>query len=133
VLRESPESDLIKTRPGARHAQGSADDLPAQERKQGHEDRFSCGFFYLAHAFLRSELCLINGQLYNTGLPIQVNSTYLLRATDRRSSDVLVAFRVVREDVDGSVTLAWKLLKEFKPTKIENVLYVNNTDRCPAN
>ena len=75
----------------------------------------------------------INGQLYKTGLPIQVNSTYLLRATDRRSSDVLVAFRVVREDVDGSVTLAWKLLNEFKPTKIENVLYVNNTDRCPAN
>lgn len=47
-----------------------------------------------------------NGQLYKTGLPIQVNTTYLLRATDRRWSDVLVAFRVVREDVDGSVTLA---------------------------
>jgi len=74
----------------------------------------------------------INGQIYKTGLPIQVNSTYLLRATDRRLSDVLVAFRVVREDVDGSVTLAWKLLKEFKPTKIENVLYVNSTDTCPA-
>jgi hypothetical protein len=73
-----------------------------------------------------------NGQLYKTGLPIQVNSTYLLRSTDRKLSDVLVAFRVVREDVDGSVTLAWKLLKEFQPTKIENVLYVNGTDKCPA-
>ena len=74
-----------------------------------------------------------NGQLYKRGLPIQINGTYLLRSTDRRLSDVLVAFRVVREDIDGSVTLAWKLLKEFQPTKIENVLYVNNTDKCPAN
>jgi hypothetical protein len=73
-----------------------------------------------------------SGQLYKTGLPIQVNSTYLLRSTDRSLSDVLVAFRVVREDVDGSLTLAWKLLKEFQPTKIENVLYVNGTDKCPA-
>lgn len=73
-----------------------------------------------------------NGQLYKTGLPIEVNSTYLLRSTDRGFSDVLVAFRVVREDVDGSVTLAWKLLKEFQPTRIENVLYVNGTDKCPA-
>jgi hypothetical protein len=55
-----------------------------------------------------------------------------MRSTDRRQSDVLVAFRVVREDFDASVTLAWKLLKEFNPTKIENVLYVNGTDKCPA-
>jgi hypothetical protein len=73
-----------------------------------------------------------NGQLYKTGLPIQVNTTYLMRSTDRRQSDVLVAFRVVREDFNASVTLAWKLLKEFNPTKIENVLYVNGTDKCPA-
>jgi hypothetical protein len=72
-----------------------------------------------------------NGQLYKRGLPIQVNSTYLLRSTDRSLSDVLVAFRVVREDADGSVTLAWKLLKEFNPTRIENVLNVNGTDKCP--
>jgi hypothetical protein len=72
-----------------------------------------------------------NGQLYKNGLPIQVNSTYLLRSTDRWFSDVLVAFRVVREDVDGSVTLAWKLLKEFKPRRIENVLDIN-TAICPA-
>jgi hypothetical protein len=73
-----------------------------------------------------------NGQLYKTGLPIQVNSTYLMRTTDRSQSDVLVAFRVVREDLDGSITLAWKLLKEFQPTKIENVLYVNGPDKCPV-
>src|SRR5258705_1639745 len=71
-----------------------------------------------------------NGQLYKTGLPIQVNSTYLLRSTDRRRSDVLVAFRVVREDVGGSVTLAWKLLKEFKPRTVKNVFNVNSIDKC---
>ena len=74
----------------------------------------------------------INGQLYKTGLPIQVNSTILLRSTDRRMSDVLVAFRVVREDVDGSVTLAWKLLKEFKPRTVKNVFDLNSTDKCPG-
>jgi hypothetical protein len=57
------------------------------------------------------------GRLYGNRLPIQVNSTYLLRSINYNTSDVLVAFRVVRQDPDGSVTLVWKLLKNFnRPT-----------------
>jgi len=75
----------------------------------------------------------IDSQIYKTALPIQVNSTYLLRATDHHVSDVLVAFRVVREDDLGGVTIAWKLLKQFKPRKLESVLYVSSSDKCPVN
>jgi hypothetical protein len=46
-------------------------------------------------------------------LPVAVNSSYLLRSIDYSNSDVLVAFKVVRKDSDGSVILAWKLLKKY--------------------
>jgi len=52
-------------------------------------------------------------------VPAKVGATYTLRSFDFDNSDVLVAFRVVREDLDGSVVLLWKMLKKFpKPTAI---------------
>ena len=54
----------------------------------------------------------IDGALYRTGLPVQIGATYLLRSVVYNDSDVLVAFRVVRKDSDGSVIIAWKLLKK---------------------
>jgi hypothetical protein len=74
----------------------------------------------------------IDGQLYKAGLPIYVNNTYLLRAFDYGQSDVLVGFRVVRENGDGGVTIVWKLLKQFAPRKFENVVYLNPKDKCPT-
>jgi hypothetical protein len=50
---------------------------------------------------------------YRDRLPVAVNGTYLLRSIDYSRSDVLVAFKVVRKDSDGSVILAWKLLKKY--------------------
>lgn len=47
-------------------------------------------------------------------VPLKLNSTYLLRSINYRLSDVLVAFKVVRIDSDGSATLLWKLLKKYK-------------------
>ena len=41
------------------------------------------------------------------------NTTYLLRSFDDTRSDLLVAFRVVRVDTDGSAIILWKLLKSF--------------------
>ena len=46
-------------------------------------------------------------------LPVRSNSTYLLRSINYRESDVLVAFKVVRMDSDGSATIVWKLLKKY--------------------
>jgi hypothetical protein len=52
-------------------------------------------------------------------LPAKVGTTYALRSLDFDVSDVLVAFRVIRQDQDGSVVLLWKTLKKFPtPTAI---------------
>lgn len=40
-------------------------------------------------------------------------STYALRSVNYGRSDVLVAFRVLRKDTDGSVLLLWKILKQY--------------------
>lgn len=50
---------------------------------------------------------------YKGRLPVIVNGTYILRCISYEDSDVLVAFRVVRQDADGSVILLWKKLREF--------------------
>lgn len=61
----------------------------------------------------------IGGIKYQSKLPVAVNSTYLLRSINYRRTDVLVAFRVVRTDTDGSVTIAWKLLKRYSPPELK--------------
>ena len=54
-----------------------------------------------------------DGFFYKGSLPAVVNTTYVLRSTSYTQSDVLVAFRVTRQEADGSLILAWKMLKEF--------------------
>jgi hypothetical protein len=78
----------------------------------------------------------VDGIRYQDGLPVEENATYLLRsinygkrvfspnapagpAGSARSTDVLVAFKVIRKDADGGVTIAWKLLKNYSAPKIE--------------
>jgi hypothetical protein len=54
---------------------------------------------------------------YQNRLPVSVGSTYALRSVNYEDSDVLVVFRVVRKDADGSVTLVWKILQKYsKPS-----------------
>ncbi|MBC8028627.1 MAG: hypothetical protein H7Z16_00820 [Pyrinomonadaceae bacterium] len=60
-----------------------------------------------------------DGSVYRNQLPVQENSTYLLRSIVYRKSDVLVAFRLVRKDTDGSVIIAWKLLQQYPTPKLE--------------
>lgn len=59
-----------------------------------------------------------DAQLYRRSLPVQESSTYLLRSISYSRSDVLVAFRVIRKDEDGSVVIAWKLLKRYSAPKL---------------
>lgn len=56
---------------------------------------------------------------YQKRLPVVLDNTYALRSINYRTSDVLVAFRVVRKDFDGSVVLLWKVLKEFSKPELE--------------
>ena len=59
-----------------------------------------------------------NGFLHRGTLPIAQNSAYALRSVGYGDSDVLVAFRVMREDSDGSLILQWKLLRRFSTPEL---------------
>jgi hypothetical protein len=50
---------------------------------------------------------------YQNRLPVEVKSTYIVRSIGYSTSDVLVAFKVIRKDTDGSVIILWKLLKKY--------------------
>ena len=54
-----------------------------------------------------------NGITYKSSLDISDGHAYLLRSIHYGSSDLLIAFQVLRSDSDGSKVLAWKLLKQF--------------------
>jgi hypothetical protein len=60
----------------------------------------------------------LGGAIYKGRILATVNATYVLRSMNYMASDVLVAFRVVRQDTDGSVIIVWKLLKKYPDTGI---------------
>ncbi len=55
----------------------------------------------------------IDGVMYSERVRAQVKATYIVRSINYSDSDVLVAFRVIRKDTDGSLIIAWKMLKEY--------------------
>ena len=55
----------------------------------------------------------VNGFTYKSSQPLKTKNTYLLRSIVYDRSDVLVAFRLLREDIDGSAIILWKILKRF--------------------
>jgi len=59
-----------------------------------------------------------DGTNYCRRLLAKENSTYLLRSVNYDTSDVLVAFRVVRVDNDDSATILWKLLKKYPTPRL---------------
>lgn len=55
----------------------------------------------------------IDGVMYSQRVRAQVKATYIVRSINYSDSDVLVAFRVIRKDTDGSLIIAWKMLQEY--------------------
>lgn len=55
----------------------------------------------------------VNGITYKSRVSLKKKRAYLLRSINYGSSDVLVAFRIVSQDDDGSAVIAWRLLKRF--------------------
>jgi hypothetical protein len=54
-----------------------------------------------------------NGFNYQRDVDAKNGNTYVLRAINYRESDLLVVFRVTRQDTDGSHILLWQILKRF--------------------
>jgi len=54
---------------------------------------------------------------YGSSLPVAENMTYVLRSTSNKRADVLVGFRVVRVEENGSLTLIWRKLKVYRKPK----------------
>ena len=60
-----------------------------------------------------------NGFKYGDSIAAFNNTTYALRSIEPQDADTLIAFRVVRRDADGSLTLLWKVLKRFPAPHLE--------------
>ena len=61
---------------------------------------------------------VIDGATYKRRVPVEVGATYVLRSITFDTSDVLVAFRVVRQDTDGSLIIAWRMLEKYPTPKL---------------
>jgi hypothetical protein len=68
----------------------------------------------------------IDGVVYKDRALLQVNATYLLRSINYSNWDVLVAFRVVRQDVDGSAIILWKLVKKYPKPELARTNQASN-------
>jgi hypothetical protein len=60
----------------------------------------------------------IDGVAYKRRLPVEIGATYVLRSITFEEADVLVAFRVVRQDTDGSLIIAWRMLEKYPTPKL---------------
>lgn len=63
----------------------------------------------------------ISENSFNYGLSAlwELNTTYALRAINYGRSDLLVAFRVIRQDQNGSLIVLWKKLKSYNTPKLK--------------
>ncbi|MCI0663217.1 MAG: hypothetical protein L0220_19295 [Acidobacteria bacterium] len=59
-----------------------------------------------------------DGFMYKASVLAILDYTYVLRSINFNRSDVLVAFRVVRREGDGSAVILWKMLKRFPKPEI---------------
>jgi hypothetical protein len=60
------------------------------------------------------------GNVYRSALPAQLNATYILRSTIYNRADTVIAFRLIRRDSDGGVTLLWKILNKLQVKKLKD-------------
>lgn len=60
----------------------------------------------------------IDGISYKGQSPVEVGATYIGRSVNFDEADALFAFKVVRQDTDGSLILAWKLLQTYPVPKL---------------
>jgi hypothetical protein len=59
-----------------------------------------------------------SGFVFKNRLPLETDTTYLLRSISYEKSDIAVTFRIVRKDTDGSAIIVFKVLKNFSVPKL---------------
>lgn len=62
-----------------------------------------------------------DGFIYKSWFPPMLNQVYVLRSTIYKRSDALIAFRIIRQDKDGALTILWKSLATYTPPKMINL------------
>lgn len=69
------------------------------------------------------------GNTYRSAVPAELNATYILRSIIYNRADSVIAFRLIRKDSDGGVTLLWKILNKLPVKKLKDVPreYRNNS------
>jgi uncharacterized protein (TIGR03437 family) len=65
-----------------------------------------------------------NGFFYSDRIAATVGITYAVRSVWQEASDALVAFRVLRQDTDGSLILLWKRLKWFSTPQLRTDAFI---------
>lgn len=60
-----------------------------------------------------------NGMTFQRSVSYEVGNTYLLRAISYDEADILVVFKIQRQDSDGSLIIFWKHLKDFEIPNLE--------------
>ena len=55
---------------------------------------------------------------YKDRIRAEVGATYLLRSINFGEADVLVAFKIERQDEDGSLIIPWRLLQKYSVPKL---------------
>jgi hypothetical protein len=68
---------------------------------------------------------VIDGTTYIRRVPVEVGATYVVRSVNFDFSDVLVAFRLVRQDTDGSLIIAWRMLEKYPTPKLARNIAAN--------
>ena len=74
---------------------------------------------YQDFSSFRYEGLKYNGVVFTSHLPAVAGHTYVVRSLREDYYDVLVAFKVLRKDADGSLVIFWKLLEQFETPKRE--------------
>jgi len=67
-----------------------------------------------------SEGFIVNSLTYRSFLSVAVDVTYALRSITYERSDMVIAFRIIRRDEDGSVTLLWKNLQKLQGPRLKD-------------
>jgi hypothetical protein len=62
----------------------------------------------------------VDGFSYRDVINGEVNNTYAVRSINYRVSDLLVAFRITRQDADGSLIIVWKILNRYGVPPLSN-------------